>query len=71
MEDRYIAARDAATARFTPAMAPKLGEKVVQEEETARAKRERQIRAIVGPVEIKGLGAGKLSLGSSTESKKA
>ena len=64
LEDRYIAARNAATARFTPEMAPKLGDKVVHEEETARAELERQMRAIVGPVEIKGLGPGKLSLGS-------
>jgi hypothetical protein len=67
LEDRYIATRDAATARFTPEMAPKLGDKVVKEEETARAELERQMRAIVGPVEIKGLGAGKLSLGSLYE----
>jgi hypothetical protein len=64
LEDRYVAARDAATARFTPEMAPKLGDNIVKAEETARAGLERQMRAIVGPVEIKGLGAGKLSLGS-------
>ena len=64
LEDRYIDARDAATARFTPEMAPKLGDGVVKAEENARAGLERQMRAIVGPVEIKGLGAGKLSLGS-------
>ena len=63
-EDRYIATRDAAIARFTPEMAPKLGDKVVQEEEAARTELERQMRVIVGPVEIAGLGPGKLSLGS-------
>jgi hypothetical protein len=66
-EDRYIATRNAALARFTPKMAPKLGDKVVQEEETARAELERQMRAIIGPVEINGLGPGKLSLGSLYE----
>ncbi len=67
LEDRYIATRNAALARFTPKMASKLGDKVVQEEEKARAELERQMHAIVGPAEIKGLGAGKLSLGSLYE----
>jgi hypothetical protein len=66
-EDVYIATRNAALARFTPKTAPKLGDKVVQEEEKARAELERQMRAIVGPVEIKGLGEGELSLGSLYE----
>src|SRR5947209_7865895 len=64
LEDRYIAARDAATARFTPEMGPKLGDNAVKAEETVRARLERHMRAIVGPVAIEGLGAGRLSLGS-------
>ena len=64
LEDRYIAARDAATARFTPEIAPKLGDNVVKAEEAARAGLERQMRAIIGPVAIKGLGVGRLGLGS-------
>jgi len=43
---------------------PNIDDKAVQDEETARTELEKQVRAILGPVEIKGLGTGKLSLGS-------
>jgi hypothetical protein len=67
LEDRYIATRNAALARFTLKAAPKLGDQIVQEEEKARSELERQMRAILGPVEIKGLGPSKLNLGSLYE----
>ena len=63
-EDRYIADRDRAIARFTPEKVKKLGDSAVKEEESANAALEKAMRAIVGPVEIAGLGESKLNLGS-------
>jgi hypothetical protein len=64
LEDRYIADRDRAIARFTPEQVKKLGDSAVTLEEAANAALEKQMRAIVGPVEIAGLGESKLNLGS-------
>ena len=64
-EDRYIASRDAVLARLKRA-APS-DEKVMAEEVRATADLERQMQAIIGTIEIKGLGAGKLNLGSLFE----
>jgi hypothetical protein len=64
-EDRYIADRDRAIARFTPEQVKKLGESAATaQSEIAYAALEKQMRAIVGPVEIAGLGESKLNLGS-------
>src|SRR6476469_3117557 len=63
-EDRYIAERDNAIARLTPDQVKKLGDSAVTLEETANAALEKQMRAIVGPVEIAGLPESKLNLGS-------
>ena len=54
-EDRYIADRDRAIARFTPEKVEKLGDAASAEAETAFAALEKQMRAILGPVEIAGL----------------
>jgi hypothetical protein len=63
-EDRYIADRDRAIARFTPEKVEKLGDAASAQAETAFAALEKQMRAIVGPVEIAGLPESKLNLGS-------
>src|SRR6478609_4556659 len=63
-EDRYIADRDRAIARFTPEKVEKLGDAASAEAETAFAALEKQMRAILGPVEIAGLPESKLNLGS-------
>jgi hypothetical protein len=64
-EDRYIADRDRAIARFTPEQVKKLGESAATaQSEIAYAALEKQMRAIVGPVEIAGLSESKLNLGS-------
>jgi hypothetical protein len=64
LEDRYIADRDLAIARFTPEKVEKLGDSAAPQAETAFAALEQQMRAIVGPVEIAGLPESKLNLGS-------
>jgi hypothetical protein len=63
-EDRYIADRDRAIARFTPEKVEKLGDAASAQAETAFAALEKEMRAIVGPVEIAGLPESKLNLGS-------
>lgn len=63
-EDRYIADRDVAIARFTPERAPKIEAEQTDDEEKARAALEKQMLAILGPVAPKGFGKPKLNLGS-------
>jgi hypothetical protein len=63
-EDRYIADRDAAIARFTPERVPKIEQPQMDDEERARAALEKQMLAIVGSSAPKGFGAAKFNLGS-------
>jgi len=64
LEDRYIADRDSAIARFTPEKVEKLGDSASAQADVAFAALEQQMRAVVGPVEIAGLPESKLNLGS-------
>ena len=64
LEDRYIADRDRAIARFTPEKAKALGDDAMPQSEQAFAALEKQMRAILGPIEIAGLPESKLNLGS-------
>ncbi len=63
-EDRYIADRDTAIARFTPERVPKIEAAQTDEEEKARSALEKQMLAILGPVAPKGFVKPKLNLGS-------
>jgi hypothetical protein len=64
LEDRYIADRDRAIARFTPEKVKRLGDDAAPEADAAFAALEQQMRAILGPIEIAGLPESKLNLGS-------
>ena len=63
-EDRYIADRDAAIARFTPDRVPKVEKPQLDDEEKVRAELEKQMLAIIGPIAPKGFGKPKFNLGS-------
>jgi hypothetical protein len=63
-ENRYIADRDAAIARFTPERMPTIDQPQMDDEEKARAVLEKQMLAIVGSVTPKGFGGAKFNLGS-------
>jgi hypothetical protein len=62
-EDEYIAARDAAIARFTPDKVPTVDQPVLDDEARQRADLERRMRAIVGPPP-QGFDRSALNLGS-------
>jgi len=64
LEDRYIADRDRAIARFTPEQVEKLGDSAAPQADAAFAALEKEMRAILGPIEIAGLPESKLNLGS-------
>ena len=61
-EDRYIAARDQAIARFE--RVKDLTDKVQEDERRARAAVEKQMRTALGPVELPGFDAGELNVES-------
>jgi hypothetical protein len=63
-EERYIADRDAAVARFTPERVPKIEKPQMDDEEKARAALEKQLFALIGTAAPKGFGKPKSNLGS-------
>ena len=68
LEDRYVAARDAAIKKLKPLYdAGTMDDDGTRVEDTARADLEAQLRAILGPVVYAGFGPGKLNLGSLFE----
>jgi hypothetical protein len=63
-EERYIADRDAAIARFTPERVPKIEKPQMDEEEKARLALEQQLLALIGATAPKGFAKAKSNLGS-------
>jgi hypothetical protein len=63
-EERYIVARDLAVTNFTSEKIPDVQAltKAEPDEKRARADLDRQMRAIIGPVQLPGLGAAKFNL---------
>lgn len=61
-EDRYLAARDAAIERFTPARVPNIGQRELDAEGKARADLDKLIRAVVGSAPPAGFEAGKFNV---------
>lgn len=54
-EETYLAARDAFIAKFNPAKEPSpISDAMAKEEEQARADLTRQLRSIIGPLNVKG-----------------
>lgn len=75
LEDAYIAARDAAIVKIKAAEDAKkrgpmdgTGDRILADEAQAQAELEKQMRAIIGPIVIKGMtGEAKLNLDSLSE----
>lgn len=63
-EDRYIAARDEAIARFNRAQVPNIDKPATEAEARARAELEAQMRAIVGDLKPEGFGAASFNITS-------
>lgn len=61
-EDRYLAARDAAIERFTPARVPNIGQRELDAESKVRAELEKLVRAVVGSSAPAGFENGKFNL---------
>ena len=63
-EEKYLADRDAAIARFTPDRVPNIGQAQMDEEAAARAALDRQLVAIVGAKSPKGFGPAQSNISS-------
>lgn len=61
-EDRYLAARDAAIERFTPARVPNIGQRELDAEGKARGELDKLMRAVLGSATPPGFEAGKFNL---------
>ena len=61
-EDRYLAARDAAAERFTPARVPNIGQREMEAEGKARAELDKLIRVLLGSGAPPGFEAGKYNI---------
>lgn len=62
VEDRYLAARDAAIERFTPERVPNVGQREMDDEARARAELDRLIRAVLGSQTPDGFDAGQFNV---------
>ncbi|MGV3635577.1 MAG: hypothetical protein ACO1NY_14600 [Pseudorhodoplanes sp.] len=62
VEDRYLAARDAAIERFTPERVPNVGQREMDDEAKARAELDRLIRAVLGSQTPDGFDAGQFNV---------